>query len=110
MELFFFYILFSVLVGFHANSKGHSGINFFVLAILLSPIIGIIATLILSPTTEEIEDKQTEAISFARKGYFKEVEYQAKINERVAAFRQRHSEKHWLESVWAESKAYELLN
>ena len=59
---------------------------------------------------EEIEDKQTEAISFARKGYFKEVEYQAKIAERVAAFRQRHSEKHWLESVWAESKAYELLN
>ena len=58
MELFFFYILFSVLVGFHANSKGLSGINFFVLATLLSPIIGIIATLILSPTTEEIEDKQ----------------------------------------------------
>ena len=59
---------------------------------------------------EEIEDKQTEAISFARKGYFKEVEYQAKIAERVAAFRKRHSETHWLESVWAESKAYELLN
>lgn len=59
---------------------------------------------------EEIEDKQTEAIPFARKGYFKEVEYQTKIKARVAVFRQRHSEKHWLESVWAESTAYELLN
>ncbi|MGK0369709.1 MAG: hypothetical protein ACJAYZ_001584 [Bacteroidia bacterium] len=28
----------------------------------------------------------------------------------MAAFRKRYSEKHWLESVWAESKAYELLN
>ena len=58
MELFFFYIFFSVLVGFHADSKGYSGINFFVLAILLSPIIGFITTLILSPTNEETGDKQ----------------------------------------------------
>ena len=58
MELFFFYILFSVLVGFHASSKGHSGINFFVLAILLSPIIGFNTTLRRSPTNEETEDKQ----------------------------------------------------
>ena len=58
MELFFFYVLFSVLIGFHASSKGHSGINFFVLAILASPIIGFITTLMLSPTTEEIEHKE----------------------------------------------------
>ncbi|MDC1395163.1 DUF4173 domain-containing protein [Bacteroidia bacterium] len=59
---------------------------------------------------EEIENKQTEKISFARKGYFKDVDYKNKIDKRIQKFRSDYETRHWLESVWAEDKAFRLLS
>jgi len=57
----------------------------------------------------EIESKQVEEIPFARRGYFKDVDYQNKIALRVEKFKKEQKERHWLESVWAEDRAYRLL-
>ncbi|MBT8327943.1 MAG: DUF4173 domain-containing protein, partial [Bacteroidia bacterium] len=58
---------------------------------------------------EEIESKQTEKIPFARKGYFKEVDYKNKIASRVEEFTAEYENRHWLEIVWAEQRAYQKL-
>ncbi|MGB0850744.1 MAG: DUF4173 domain-containing protein [Bacteroidia bacterium] len=58
---------------------------------------------------EEIESKQVETIPFAKRGYFKDVDYQNKIEHRIEKFKEAQEERHWLESVWAEDKAIELL-
>ena len=58
---------------------------------------------------EEIESKQTEKIPFARRGYFKEVDYKNKIDARIRSFTHNYSNQHWLETVWAEQKAYQQL-
>ncbi len=56
-----------------------------------------------------IEGKQVEEIPFARRGYFKDVDYQNKIAARIRKFKKKQKERHWLESVWAEDKAYQIL-
>ncbi len=65
--------------------------------------------LITDDEVAEIEEKQLQHIPFARKGYFKEVDYQNKIALRVENFKNNCSERHWLEQVWAEKKAYKML-
>ena len=57
MFIFFTYVLLSILVGVYSNSKGRSGFGFFIIAFLLSPLIGIIIALILSPVTSKLEQK-----------------------------------------------------
>lgn len=42
MELFFGWILFSIVAGAIAGSKGRSGFGYFFLSLVLSPLIGII--------------------------------------------------------------------
>jgi hypothetical protein len=58
---------------------------------------------------EEIENKQVENIPLARKGYFKDLDYKNKIEQRIANFNQKKEKEHWLESVWSEDRAYHLL-
>jgi RNA polymerase subunit RPABC4/transcription elongation factor Spt4 len=47
----------SIVAGVIASKKGRSGFGFFVLSILLSPIVGIIAALIASPNTVKVEQE-----------------------------------------------------
>lgn len=56
-----------------------------------------------------IEAKQVEEIPFAKRGYFKDVDYQNKIATRIRKFKKKQKDRHWLESVWAEDKAYQTL-
>ena len=56
-----------------------------------------------------IEGQQVEEIPFAKRGYFKDVDYQNKIAARIRKFKKKQKERHWLESVWAEDKAYQSL-
>jgi hypothetical protein len=51
-------IIFSVLVGLVASSKGRSG--FFFLALILSPIIGLIIALVVPKNNEMVESKAIE--------------------------------------------------
>lgn len=52
------WIALSIIAGVIANNKGRSGFGFFVLALLLSPLVGIIAALIAKPNTAKVEKEQ----------------------------------------------------
>jgi hypothetical protein len=58
--IFLFWILFAVLVGVYASGKGRSGAGFFVLALLLSPLVAFIIALIVKPSREEQEARAIE--------------------------------------------------
>ena len=58
MEIFIGYVFFSIVAGFIASSKGRSGIEFFFLAIFLSPLIGIIAALAARENRSNVEEKK----------------------------------------------------
>lgn len=57
MEIIIFWLVLAILVGVFAGSKGRSGFGYFLLAILLSPLIGFIIVLILSPVLKNTEAK-----------------------------------------------------
>lgn len=52
MELVILWLGLSILAGVVASNKGRSGFGFFVLALLLSPLVGFIAALVASPKAE----------------------------------------------------------
>jgi hypothetical protein len=45
----------SILAGAVAGNKGRSGFGFFLLALILSPLIGLLAALVIAPNTVRIE-------------------------------------------------------
>ncbi|MCF8019845.1 MAG: zinc ribbon domain-containing protein [Vallitaleaceae bacterium] len=53
--IFIFWIILSILVGIYATTKGRSGFGFFLLAILLSPLISFLIALLRKPNTELLE-------------------------------------------------------
>tara|TARA_R110002167_G_scaffold329681_1_gene536355 strand:+ start:80 stop:346 length:267 start_codon:yes stop_codon:yes gene_type:complete len=55
------WIIFAILVGVYANSKGRSGFGFFLIAALLSPLIGFIIALVVSPINSKVEQNALEA-------------------------------------------------
>jgi ribosomal protein L37AE/L43A len=54
------WIGFSILASVVAANKGRSALGFFFLALLLSPLIGLIAALVVSPNRNEVEKRQIE--------------------------------------------------
>lgn len=48
----FIWLLPSILVGMYASSKGRSGLGFFLLSIVFSPLVGLIGALIVAPIKE----------------------------------------------------------
>jgi phosphotransferase system glucose/maltose/N-acetylglucosamine-specific IIC component len=57
MGIFVFWLIFAILVGVYASNKGRSGIGFFLLAVITSPLIGFIIALVVSPNTKVAEEK-----------------------------------------------------
>jgi hypothetical protein len=53
MTFFFVWIILAILVGVYANNKGRSGIGFFFISAILSPLIGFIWALVIKPIHEE---------------------------------------------------------
>jgi hypothetical protein len=53
--LFITWLVLSMLVGFYAASKGHSGVGWFLLSLLLSPLLCFIIELIRPPNVRETE-------------------------------------------------------
>jgi uncharacterized protein (DUF983 family) len=47
MEFFFFWLLFAAIVGVAASSRGRSGFGWFLLSILISPLLGLILVLVI---------------------------------------------------------------
>lgn len=58
MGWFVLYLALCVVAGVVAAGKKRSGIGFFLLALLLSPVIGLIAALVAKPNQEQIEREQ----------------------------------------------------
>jgi hypothetical protein len=60
MEFAYFvtWIILSILCGVYASGKGKSGFGYFLLSVLLSPLIGFIAALITKEDTAKIEKKE----------------------------------------------------
>ncbi|WP_148042224.1 hypothetical protein [Pseudomethylobacillus aquaticus] len=46
MEMIFFWLIFSLIVGVYASNKGRSGVGFFVLSLIFSPILGLFFALV----------------------------------------------------------------
>ena len=59
--IFILWVFFAILVGVYANSKGRSGFGFFLIATLLSPLIGFIIALVVPPINSKVEQKALEA-------------------------------------------------
>lgn len=57
MEIFLVWIIFSVLVGVYASSKGHHGPRYFLVSILLSPLIGFIIAAVQKPDRAYVAKK-----------------------------------------------------
>ncbi len=55
---FFAWIALCMIAALIANDKGRSGVGFFFLSLFLSPLVGIIAALVLSPDIERVEEIQ----------------------------------------------------
>lgn len=55
MFMFLGWLILAILVGVYANTKGRSGVGFFLLAVILSPLIGFIIALVISPVKGVIE-------------------------------------------------------
>ena len=58
MEVFVLWLAFSVVAAVIASNKGRSGWGFFFLSLILSPLIGIIAALVVSSNRKNVEEKQ----------------------------------------------------
>ena len=55
-----FWLFFSIIAGVIATRKGRSGIGFFFLSILLSPLIGIISAIIATPNQNQVENDKVK--------------------------------------------------
>jgi hypothetical protein len=54
ISAFMFWMIFAVLVGVYAGSKGRSGVGFFFLSFLVSPLVGLLIALLSSPNQEKM--------------------------------------------------------
>jgi len=59
--LFVPWLVFSILVGAYANSKGRSSILYFFISMMLSPILGFIIALVAEPNTDRLEQRAIDA-------------------------------------------------
>lgn len=58
MEIVILWLFLSLIAGLIAGKKGRSGLGFFLLAMLLSPLIGIIAALVAGENPAVVEQKR----------------------------------------------------
>src|SRR5437867_839422 len=58
MELFVVYFLLAIGVGALASSRGRSGLGYFLLSMLLSPLLGLIVVLVTSDLAEQAKKER----------------------------------------------------
>lgn len=61
MEIVLLWFVLSIVAGVVASSKGRSGLGYFFLSLLLSPLFGLIIAAVLSPITQEVERQKLAA-------------------------------------------------
>jgi|LauGreDrversion4_2_1035121.scaffolds.fasta_scaffold318553_3 hypothetical protein len=81
MEFFLFWLILSIVAGAYANSKNRSGFGWFLISIILSPIISLIILAILSNRTtspKSLEARLSEIAELRDKGTITQDEYELK--------------------------------
>lgn len=73
MIIFFSWLILAILVGVFASSKGRSGVGFFFIAVLLSPLIGFIIALLVQPIRANTDAKAVESGEFRKCPYCAEL-------------------------------------
>lgn len=58
MAIFITWVALSILAGVLASNKGRSGFGFFMLSVVLSPLVGLIAAVVASPNVAKVEEAQ----------------------------------------------------
>jgi hypothetical protein len=66
VEIVFFWVIFAILVAVYAEKKGRSGVGFFFLAVLLSPLIAFIIVLIAGENRPKAEERQINSGDFRK--------------------------------------------
>jgi len=61
MGIFIAWVVLSIVAGVIASNKGRSSAGFFILSLILSPLIGIIAALIAKPNEEKVDETKIAA-------------------------------------------------
>ena len=67
MEIFLIWLILSILVAVYANGKGKSGVLYFFISILLSPLLGFLIVLISGDSTKKKCDKCGQKIDISAK-------------------------------------------
>lgn len=73
MEIFLGWLILSVLVGVFASNRGHSGFGMFVVALLLSPLIGFLIELVRGPNVKQTETAAVESGAMKKCSYCAEL-------------------------------------
>ncbi len=83
MTIFIVYIALCFVAGIIAYKKGRSNFGFFCLALFLSPIVGILGAIIVSPNVAAVENQQLESGNHKKCVYCAEI---IKSEARVCRF------------------------
>lgn len=67
MEIFIFWFLLAIGVGLLANSRGRSGFGFFLVAVVLSPLLGLIIVLVTENKTKVAEQAERDRLEHQRR-------------------------------------------
>jgi hypothetical protein len=96
MNIFVFWLLLALVVGIAAGSRGRSGFGWFILAVILSPLIGLILVLVLPnlrherliASAAESRDRESPSAAFELDGVYAEVPYRVLGDGSVEALMQ----------------------
>jgi len=66
VEFIIFWLIFAILVAVYAGKQGRSGIGYFFLAVLLSPIIAFVILIIAGENREKAEEKKIDSGDFRK--------------------------------------------
>ena len=73
MELLFFWVIFAVLVGAFAEKRGRSGVGWFFLALLISPLIAFLVLLLIGENRDKAEEIKVKSGEYKKCPYCAEL-------------------------------------
>ena len=71
--IFIFWLALAILVGIYASSRGRSGVGFFFIAVVLSPLVGFIIVLVVAPIRANTDARAVESGEYKKCPYCAEL-------------------------------------
>lgn len=85
MEIFILWLVFAGLVGALASSRGRSGFGFFLLSVLLSPLVGLVIVLVIRNLAEDERRDEERRREEQRKEFDRKREHEKQLEAIRAA-------------------------